>query len=66
MADQLNMGGLSLESQQHGSNMGGGRSAYIPPHLRGMPPQGMDGPPPPMMNGPMDGNASGPWGGPSR
>ena len=55
MADQLNMGGLSLDSQ-HGQ----GRSAYIPPHMRGMPPPPMDGPAPPMngnMNGPVSGNA---------
>ncbi len=62
MADQLNMGGLSLDSQ-HGQ----GRSAYIPPHMRGMPPPPgqMDGPPPPQMNGgpPMNGNA---WGGPTK
>lgn len=30
--------------------MGGGRSTYIPPHMRGVPPAA-DGPPPPMMNG---------------
>ena len=53
MADQLNMNGLSLNDQH------GGRSAYIPPHMRGMPPPSMEGPPPPM-NGHMNGNA---WGG---
>ena len=53
MADQLNMNGLSLNDQH------GGRSAYIPPHMRGMPPPSMDGPPP-QMNGHMNGNA---WGG---
>ena len=63
MADQLNMGGLSLDSQH-----GGGRSAYIPPHMRGMPPPQtqMDGPPPSMnghMNAPMNGNA---WSAPSK
>jgi ATP-dependent RNA helicase DDX3X len=45
MADQLNMGGLSLGDSQHaagGPGSGGGRSAYIPPHLRGR----MDGPSP--------------------
>ena len=56
MADQLNMHGLSLDSQ-HGQ----GRSAYIPPHMRGMPPPQMDGPPP--MNGPANGSA---WNGPSK
>ena len=37
MADQLNMGGLSLGDSQHAAphGMGAGRSAYIPPHLRG-------------------------------
>lgn len=66
MADQLNMGSLSLGESQHANGIGG-RSAYIPPHLRGVngapagPPPGMDGPPPPMMNGGMNGSA---WGGP--
>lgn len=66
MADQLNMGGLSLGESQHANGIGG-RSAYIPPHLRGVngaptgPPPGMDGPAPPMMNGGMNGSA---WGGP--
>ncbi|CAL8577038.1 DEAD-box ATP-dependent RNA helicase [Xanthoria parietina] len=52
MADQLNMNGLSLADSQHGhgGGMGGGRSTYIPPHMRGVPPAA-DGPPPPMMNG---------------
>ena len=55
MADQLNIGTLSLADSQHASGgMAGGRSAYIPPHMRGVPsggpPQGMDGPPP-VMNG---------------
>lgn len=61
MADQLNMGGLSLDSP-HGQ----GRSAYIPPHMRGMAPPGpMDGPAPQMNGGPpsMNGNA---WGGPTK
>ena len=62
MADQLNMGGLSLEPQ-HGQ----GRSAYIPPHMRGMPPQQqMDGPPPSMnghASGPVNGNA---WNAPTK
>lgn len=52
MADQLNMNGLSLADSQHahGGGMGGGRSTYIPPHMRGVPPA-VDGPPPPVMNG---------------
>lgn len=60
MADQLNMNGLSLDGP-HGQ----GRSAYIPPHMRGMPPPQMDGPPgpPPPMNGQMNGNA---WNAPSK
>ena len=49
MADQLNMGGLSLDSQRP-NGVGGGRSAYIPPHMRSV--QGkMESGPPPMMNG---------------
>ncbi|MCJ1229982.1 DEAD-box ATP-dependent RNA helicase, partial [Toensbergia leucococca] len=64
MGDQLNMGSLSLGESQHANGIGG-RSAYIPPHLRGAsggPPPGMDGPPPPMMNNAMNGNA---WGTPA-
>ena len=62
MADQLNMGGLSIQEQQRAPNGPGmgGRSTYIPPHMRGMahpPPSNMDGPAP-MMNG------GGAWGGP--
>ncbi|KAF1984576.1 DEAD-domain-containing protein [Aulographum hederae CBS 113979] len=53
MADQLNMGSLSLNESQHAPQNGFGepRSTYIPPHLRNMPRggPGMDGPPP--MNG---------------
>ena len=46
MADHLNMGGLSLGDSQHANGIGG-RSAYIPPHMRGIPqpPPSMDGPP---------------------
>ena len=58
MADQLNMNGLSLNDQQ-GPGQGREHSAYIPPHMRGMPPPSMGGPPPPM-NGHMNGSA---WGG---
>ena len=64
MADQLNMGGLSLDNHQP-NGMGGGRSAYIPPHMRGMPPPvNMDGPSPQMMNGSVHPNGA--WGGPPR
>lgn len=65
MADQLNMNNLSLQESQHapkpgqqnggGGGYGQGRSAYIPPHMRGArsgpapgPPGGFSGPPPPM------------------
>lgn len=48
MADQLNMGNLTLADSQHANNMSG-RSTYIPPHMRavngGPQPAGMDGPP---------------------
>ena len=58
MADQLNMGGLSLGESQHAASGGApGRSTYIPPHMRGMP---QPGPPP---AGPP---AAGPPGGPPR
>lgn len=53
MADQLNMGGLSIDSQpQRPNGVGGGRSAYIPPHMRAVH-GNADGPPPPppAMNG---------------
>ena len=64
MAEQLNMGGLSIQEQHapNGSGMGG-RPTYIPPHMRGVaqpPPSNMDGAGP-MMNGGMD---RGVWGGP--
>ncbi|KAL9015148.1 MAG: hypothetical protein Q9173_000228 [Seirophora scorigena] len=63
MADQINIGGLSLADSQHAhGGMGGGRSTYIPPHMRGVPPSAVDGPPPPMMNGAM---GDGAWNGPS-
>lgn len=67
MADQLNMGGLSLDHQQNGhqNGMGGGRSAYIPPHMRGMPPPNMDGPPL-AMNGSVPNEDGGAWGGPTK
>lgn len=58
MADQLNMAGLGLESHQN-NGMGGGRSTYKPPHMRGM-----DGPAPPMMN--ESTNGDGAWGGAPR
>ncbi|MCJ1406617.1 DEAD-box ATP-dependent RNA helicase [Ptychographa xylographoides] len=61
MAESLNMNGLSLGDSQHANGMG--RSAYIPPHLRGVPqpPPGMGGPPP-SMNGDMNSSA---WAGPA-
>ena len=47
MANHLNMNGLSLDDSKHAPNgMGGGRSAYIPPHMRNAPGGGR----PPMMN----------------
>ena len=74
MAEQLDMGRLSLHDSQHAP---GGfqpeRAAYIPPHLRRQqqsgPPPAMDGPAPaPMMNGAgVNGSAWGPdrgYGGP--
>ncbi|KAI2641814.1 DEAD-domain-containing protein [Hypomontagnella submonticulosa] len=55
MAEQLNMGGLSLGDQQQPP----APRSYIPPHMRGKvgaaangpPPMGAGGPPPPNMNG---------------
>jgi ATP-dependent RNA helicase DDX3X len=35
MADGLKMNGLSLNDSQHAPSHPAGRSAYIPPHLRG-------------------------------
>jgi ATP-dependent RNA helicase DDX3X len=57
MADQLNMNGLSLGDSQH-ANGTGGRSAYIPPHLRGVPqpPPNME-PSLPAVNGGMNQSA---------
>ena len=68
MADQLNMGGLSLADSQHATANGiSGRSTYIPPHMRGVqqgPPPSMDGaPPPPHMNGSLSNSV---WSGPAR
>jgi ATP-dependent RNA helicase DDX3X len=62
MADQLNMGGLSLADSQHANGMTG-RSTYIPPHMRGTNggPPPMDGPPASMMHGDMP---NGVWHGP--
>jgi len=69
MADQLSMNGLSLNDSKHAGPQGGmnGRSAYIPPHLRGSgrgpppsgPPMGMDGAPP---AGPNPGLQQSAWG----
>ncbi|KAL4906527.1 P-loop containing nucleoside triphosphate hydrolase protein [Aspergillus multicolor] len=69
MADGLNMGSLTLDDSQHapapgGPPSGGGRSAYIPPHLRqrqvGANADGASAPPP----GPAGGSWGGPRGGP--
>ena len=61
MADQLNMGGLSLDHHHQPNGMPGERSAYVPPHMRGMPPPGnMDSRPPPTMNGSVRPNGT--WG----
>ncbi|KAF4554073.1 ATP-dependent RNA helicase DED1 [Elsinoe fawcettii] len=56
MADNLNMQGLSLKDSQHApqgpnGHFEGGRSAYIPPHMRGAPGPRQNGPPPPAANG---------------
>lgn len=64
MADQLNMNGLSLNDSRHAPNgsINGGRSTYIPPHLRGRPgaPTKSDGPaaggPAPWGNAPAEQN----------
>ncbi|KAL8971989.1 MAG: hypothetical protein Q9183_000789 [Haloplaca sp. 2 TL-2023] len=65
MADQLNLGGLSLADSQH-ANGGMGRSTYIPPHMRGVPPAA-EHVPPPNMNGAMgNGVGNGAWTGASR
>ncbi|KAL4873227.1 P-loop containing nucleoside triphosphate hydrolase protein [Aspergillus spectabilis] len=72
MADGLNMGSLTLNDSQHapapGGNPGGGRAAYIPPHLRGRP-GGAPAPAEPAAAaaGPTPGAAptpGGSWGGP--
>lgn len=58
MADQLNMGGMSLNDSQHApANNGFERAAYIPPHLRGRPQMGG---PPPMQDGGMHMNGAPP------
>lgn len=52
MADQLDIGALRLADSQHANGgMGAGRSTYIPPHMRGVPPPPADVPP--VMNGNM-------------
>lgn len=72
MAEQLDMGRLSLNDSQHAPSNGfPDRAAYIPPHLRGrsQTPSGlpMDGPPPMMNGGGMNGNLNGSaWAGPGR
>lgn len=57
MADQLDLGRLSLADSQH-ANGGMGRSTYIPPHMRGVP--AADPAPPPAVNGNM---GNGAWNG---
>ena len=71
MANDLSMAGLSLGESRHAPNaMGpGGRSAYIPPHLRRSNPTGMDGagtpPPGPAPGpGPNPGLGGSTWGNP--
>lgn len=77
MAEQLDMGRLSLHDSQHApGNFQAERSAYIPPHMRRQqqagPPPAMDGPPPmmdgppPMMNGGGHGMNGSAWGGPNK
>ena len=59
MADQLDMGRLSLNDSQHAPTNGFERAAYIPPHLRNRQgPPAMDAPRP-VMNG---GGFAGPGG----
>ena len=56
MADPLSMNGLSLNDSKHANGIHNGRSAYIPPHLRGQtrsgPPMGLDGMTPPAVGNP--------------
>ncbi|KAG8525519.1 DEAD-box ATP-dependent RNA helicase [Bacidia gigantensis] len=59
MADQLNMGGLSIDNRQP-NGIGGGRSTYIPPHMRGMQAEPNNARPPPMSSSPQ---TNGAWGG---
>ncbi|KAF2262515.1 DEAD-domain-containing protein [Lojkania enalia] len=68
MADQLDIGRMSLNDSKHapGGNNFPDRAAYIPPHLRRQtatsPAPGMDGGPPPMMNGAGGGIGGSAWG----
>lgn len=66
MAEQLNMGGLSLQDSQHanggGGGFGAGRSAYVPPHARGGAPTRGPAPAGEPANGGLDGSAWGPNG----
>ncbi|KAL3468363.1 P-loop containing nucleoside triphosphate hydrolase protein [Aspergillus heterothallicus] len=69
MADGLNMGGLTLNESQHapapgGNPSGGGRAAYIPPHLRQRQGANAESAPPPAaapgsFNGPRGGGPRG-------
>lgn len=63
MADQLNLGGLTLADSQHATGVNG-RSTYIPPHMRGANggPPPMEGPPP-VFNGDVNNSV---WNGPTR
>ncbi|KAI1339005.1 DEAD-domain-containing protein [Xylariaceae sp. FL0016] len=61
MADQLNMGGLSINDQQ-GGPPGGGRASYVPPHMRGKMGQG-NGPMPPAPAAAMNGLNNSAWAG---
>ena len=65
MADQLNMGGLSIDNRQ--PNGIGNPRTYIPPHLRNTAaPESIDSrpPPPAMMNGSAQPNGA--WGAPQK
>ncbi|KAK5076088.1 DEAD-box ATP-dependent RNA helicase [Lithohypha guttulata] len=66
MADSLNMNGLSLNESRHGpgpNGINGGRSAYIPPHLRGRPePTAMKQPDGPVPSAGGPGLAGSAWG----
>lgn len=63
MADSLKIQNLSLNDSQHAPNgppAASGRSAYIPPHLRGRSMNAGPGPVPAPMDGPAPGGPPGP------